>query len=295
MFPIILVFLSGWKDTELGKRLREILRASSAVRSSNSYDVIGDVAIICLTGKSMLGSSDIAEAIMSIHKNVKTVLAQTSPITGDYRLRKLAYVAGENKTLTTHKESGCLFAVDLERCYFSPRLFHERKRVAGLVKTGEVVVNMFAGVGCFSIIIAKHSDASKVFSIDINPLAVHYMQENVRINGVYGRVIPILGDAKQIIEQRFHHSADRVLMPLPEKALEYLPCSVLALKESGGWIHYYDFAHATKTENPVDKVKRKVAEKLQSLKIVFQIPYVRVVRTVGPNWCQIVLDVWVNG
>jgi tRNA (guanine37-N1)-methyltransferase len=265
------------------------------VRSSNSYDIVGDIAIIRFADKSMHGSSDVAEAIMSIHKNVKTVLAQTSPISGNYRLRKLAYVAGENKTLTTHKELGCLFTVDIERCYFSPRLFHERKRVAGLVKAGEVVVNMFAGVGCFSIIIAKHSNASKVYSIDINPIAFHYTQENVRINGVYGRVVPILGDAREIIEKRFCHSADRVLMPLPEKALEYLSCGVLALKESGGWIHYYDFAHAAKTENPVDKAKCKVVEKLKSLNVGFQIPYARVVRTIGPNWYQIALDVWVNG
>lgn len=262
---------------------------------SNSYDVVGDIAIIRLPDKSMRNSLGIAEAIMRVHKNVKTVLAQTSPISGDYRLRKLAYVAGENKTLTMHKESGCLFAVDIERCYFSPRLFHERKRIATLVRTGEVVLNMFAGVGCFSIIIAKHANARKVYSIDINPAALHYMQENVRINRVYGRVVPILGDAREIIEKRFRHSADRVLMPLPEKALEYLPCSVLALKESRGWIHYYDFAHAAKTENPVDKVKCKVAEKLGSLNVGFQIPYARVVRTIGPNWYQIVLDVWVNG
>lgn len=261
----------------------------------NSYDVVGDIAIIRLPDQSMHNSSSIAEAIMCIHKNVKTVLAQTSPITGEYRLRKLAYVAGENKTLTTHKESCCLFTVNIERCYFSPRLFHERKRIAGLIKAGEVVLNMFAGVGCYSTIIAKHSNANKVHSIDINPVALHHMQENVRINGFYGRVVPILGDAREIIEKRFRHSADRVLMPLPEKALEYLPCGVLALKESGGWVHYYDFAHAAKTENPVDKVKSKVVEKLKSLNVGFQIPFAHVVRTIGPNWYQIVLDVWVDG
>jgi len=83
-------------------------------------------------------------------------------------------------------------------------------------------------------------------------------------------------------------------MPLPEKAFEYLPHAVSALKEAGGWIHYYDFEHAKKNENLV-KVKVKVAEKLQSLGVIFTIPFDRVVRITGPNWYQIALDIKLNG
>ena len=93
---------------------------------------------------------------MAVHKSVKTVFVQTSPISGDFRVRELKLVAGENKTIAKYKESGCVFAVDVEKCYFSPRLSHERSRIARLVNNGETVVNMFAGVGCFSIIIAKN-------------------------------------------------------------------------------------------------------------------------------------------
>jgi tRNA (guanine37-N1)-methyltransferase len=168
-------------------------------------------------------------------------------------------------------------------------------RIANLVGSGEVVVNMFAGVGCFSIIIAKHSDAAKVYSIDINPVAVGYMRENIRLNKVYGKVVPLLGDAKEIIEKSLHRVANRVLMPLPEKALEYLPYALLALRESGGWIHYYDFEHATKTENAVEKVKLKVADRLSSLNVNFEFLYGRIVRATGPNWHQVVLDIKIGG
>ena len=123
-------------------------------------------------------------------------------------------------------------------------------RIARLVKSGETVVNMFSGVGCFSIIIAKTVTQTKVFSIDVNPIAVQYMEENVRINRVYGKVIPLLGDSKDIINAKLQGKADRVLMPLPEKALEYLPYAVSALKKRGGWIHYYDFQHAVGTRRP---------------------------------------------
>jgi tRNA (guanine37-N1)-methyltransferase len=281
-----------WCD--LASRLRKLLSrtipSEDLAHVYNSYDVVGDIAIIRLTKKSYEYRAIIAEALMNSHKNVRTVLAQTGAVLGSFRLRTLEYVAGEKKTATLHRESGCSFYVDVERCYFSPRLHGERLRVAEHAKDGEVVVNMFAGVGCFSILIAKQRDVEKVYSIDLNSVAVRYMQENIRVNGVFGNVIPILGDAKTIVEKRLRHVADRVIMPLPERALQYLPYAVLALKRVGGWIHYYDFEHAAKEENPVEKVKSRVAEKLGS-EVAFGVPFARVVRSTGPNWYQVVLDI----
>ncbi|MGQ9640864.1 MAG: class I SAM-dependent methyltransferase [Candidatus Bathycorpusculaceae bacterium] len=271
--------------------LLEFIPEKDLANIYNSYDIVGDIAILRLNEEAKKYGKIVAEAVLNIHKNVKTVLAQTSPVSGDFRLRRLEYVAGENKIVTVHKESGCHFLVDLEKCYFSPRLFFERMRIAKIVGNEEVVVNMFAGVGCFSIIIAKHSKAQKVYSIDVNPTAFQFMQENIRFNGVFGRVIPMFGDAKDIIQTKLSGIAHRVIMPLPEKAFEYLPYAILALKKTGGWIHYYDFEYAKRNENPVKKVKLKVAEKLQSLKESFKIPYSRVVRSTGPNWYQIVLDI----
>jgi tRNA (guanine37-N1)-methyltransferase len=228
---------------------------------------------------------------MNEHKNIETVLTQTGAVCGDFRLRKLEYVAGESRTITVHKEYGCSFRVDVENCYFSPRLHHERMRIVEQVRNGEVVVNMFAGVGCFSILIAKRSQVDKVYSIDINPTAVRYLRENIRVNDVYGKVVPMLGDSKKVIEENLLHVADRVLMPLPEKALEYLPYAILALKEVGGWIHYYDFEHARKNESAIEKVRMKVSQQLEGLQVAFDLPFSRVVRPTGPNWYQIVLDI----
>lgn len=271
-----------------------MLPPSELTHLYSSYDIVGDIAIIRLTPQSQKHGEIIAKTLMDIHKNVRTVLSQTGPVAGTFRLRTLEHVAGEYKTSTFHRESGCIFHVDVQKCYFSPRLFYERTRIAKQVKGGETIVNMFAGVGCFSVVIAKHSDASKVYSIDINPAAVDYMKENVRLNRVYDKVLPILGDAKEIIKAKLRRVADRVLMPLPEKAFEYLPYALLALKENGGWIHYYDFEHAGKNENAVEKVKLKVADRLAELGVDFEIPSGRVVRATGPNWYQIVLDIKVN-
>jgi tRNA (guanine37-N1)-methyltransferase len=167
-------------------------------------------------------------------------------------------------------------------------------RIVKQVGDSEVVLNMFAGVGCFSILIARYSNAEKVYSIDVNPTAVRYMQENIRMNRVYGKVCPLLGDAKEIVERNLPHTADRVLMPLPEKAFEYLYSALSALKDTGGWIYYYDFEYATKKEDSVEKARSKVSKRLQNLGATFNIPFGRIVRATGPNWYQVVLDIKVS-
>ena len=276
------------------KKLSGVVSSEDKGKFHSSFDVVGDIAIIRLPYTSSVNAKTAAKAIMKRHRNIKTVLLQASPVAGDFRLRSLLHVAGENKTSTVHRELGCLFYVDTAKCYFSPRLSYERMRIARMVEPNETVVNMFAGVGCFSIIIAKQVNVAKVFSIDVNPLAIQFMQQNIRLNRVYDKVIPLLGDSKAIVNSRLQRAADRVLMPLPEKAFEYLPFAVSALKASGGWIHYYDFEHAEKTENPTEKTKLKVAEKLTSLDLAFELPFSRVVRSTGPNWYQVALDIHVT-
>lgn len=259
-----------------------------------SYDIVGDIAIIRLPEALEHRSKLIAETIMQADKHVKTVLRQVGPVSGDFRLRDFEFVSGERKTETAHKESGCIFKVDLKKCYFSPRLSYERMRIAKQVEPGELVVNMFAGVGCFSIIIAKHAKPQKVYSIDINPPAIDYHDKNVKLNKVGDVVEPIEGDAREATEEKFVGVADRVLMPLPEKAYEYLKWARLALKPEGGWIHYYGFEHADRDEDPMEKAKEKVNERMSQLSSRFEVSFARIVREVGPRWYQIVLDILVR-
>jgi len=259
-----------------------------------SYDVVGDIAVIRVPEPLKQQSKIIAEAVMQTTKRLRAVWRQTSSVSGNFRLRGLEFVLGERKTITLHKEHGCIFKVDLEKCYFSPRLSYERMRIAEQIQLGEVILNMFAGVGCYSIMIAKHSKPEKIFSIDINRVAIQCMQENIRFNKVEEKVVPVQGDAKKVIEERLQNVADRVLMPLPEKAYEYLDYALLALKPTGGRIHYYDFEHAKKPEDPIEKIVAKVSEKLQTLGVNFIVEFERIVRTTGPNWYQVVLDIRVN-
>ncbi|HIE18504.1 TPA: class I SAM-dependent methyltransferase family protein [Candidatus Bathyarchaeota archaeon] len=280
--------------SSLKEYLAERLEAWELKLLPSSYDIVGDIAIIRLPDELKHRAEEIAKAIMQINSHVKTVLNQASPVSGDFRLRQLEWITGEKKTETIHREHGCLFKVDLEKCYFSPRLSFERSRVASQVKPSEIVVNMFAGVGCFSILIAKRSKARRVYSIDINPWAIKYAEENIRLNRVGYIVTAILGDAKNVIRERLKGAADRVLMPLPEKAYEYIDFAIESLKPHGGVIHYYDFVHAGKDENPIRKVEEKISRKLCLLKMDFEVNFGRIVRTIGPRWFQISLDIGVN-
>ena len=275
--------------------LADKLKLQQLTQIYNTYDIIGDIAVVRVPESLKHHSRLIAEAIMNIHREVKAVWRQASSVSGDYRLRELEFVLGERKTETIYKEYGCIFKIDLDKAYFSPRLSYERLRIAELIQPGEVVLNMFAGVGCYSVSIAKHSEPMKVYSVDINPVAIRFLRENIRLNRVADKIVPIQGDAKKVIETELQNVADRVLMPLPEKAYEYLDSAHLALKPKGGWNHYYAFEHAKKNEDSVEKVEEKVSEKLHSLGVNFQVESGRIVRPIGPRWYQVVLDINVNG
>jgi len=256
-----------------------------------SYDIVGDIAVIRFPDGIQHKRHVIAEALMKVHKNVKTVMEQVSPVEGKLRLRKLEHILGEKKTWTRYREFGCIFEVDLSQVFFSPRLSYERMRIAELVNNDEVCVNMFAGVGSYSVILAKHSAVKRCYSIDVNPEAVRLMSRNIWLNRVEEKVVAILGDAKEVIRKELQNVADRVLMPLPEKAFYYLDVAVSALKTSGGIIHYYDFTHETKSKESFLEIKNKVSSKLSELNVNQKIICSRIVRSIGPRWYQIALDI----
>jgi tRNA (guanine37-N1)-methyltransferase len=276
------------------QKLKARISVADPVNIYNSYDIIGDIAVIKVPNDDVGNATKAADGILTIYPSkVKTVFMQTSAVQGDFRVRQLTFLAGKNRTVTVYKEHGCFFKVDVERCYISPRLLFEHKRIPDLVTPNEVVVNMFSGVGCFSILIAKVSGA-KVYSIDVNPLAYEFMQDNVRINQVFSCVVPLFGDSKEIILSQLQGVADRVLMPLPELAFEYLPYALMALKPSGGWIHFFDFQHAIKGEDPIEKTCKKVGMCLDVLDVSYRLGFSRVIRSIGPHWYQTVLDICVS-
>ena len=276
----------------LKEALKDELTQTEQSLLSSGFDVIGDIAVVRVDEKLDSKKELIASLILEKNKVIKTVLRQTSAVEGEYRIRGLEYLAGERKTTTLHRENGCVFHVDLSQVYFSPRLSHERLRVAHMVSPGETVVNMFAGVGAFSILIARRRPGARVFSIDKNPVAHDLQLANIRVNKVDQRVIPLLGDAGEIIRSSLRGRADRVLMPLPERASEFLPDAQLALKDLGGVIHFYVHVHADRNSDPIAVA---VAALTPQLSRVHRVGGSRVVREVGPRWFEVGLDLVLGG
>lgn len=251
-------------------------------------DFIGDIAIIEMPEELEPYKHLIGEAVLRVYKRVRSVLAKSSAIRGVYRVREYEVIAGSEDTETLHKEHGCKYYLDPRKVYFSPRLSHEHYRVASQVHDGETVADMFAGVGPFSILIAKMHRNVLIYSIDINPDAIEYLRRNIHANGVYGKVVPILGDAREVVYNRLRGVADRVIMNLPERAIEFIDVACTALKPSGGIIHYYQFAEAPYA---IEKVKKNlVGGVAEAGRTVEAILAERVVRGVAPYKWQIVVD-----
>ncbi len=271
------------------RALKEILErelGEAAGKAYGSFDIIGDLAIVKVPEELQAKLEVIGSAIMQLNKSIHGVWAQVGPVEGDFRIRKLVHIAGENRSTTVYRESGCAFELDITTVYFSPRLSTERMRIAQLVNEGEAVFNMFAGVGSFSIIIAKRKSNVKVHSSEINPEAYNYMLKNIRLNRVDQKVIPYLNDACEI-SNLLRGSVDRVLMPLPERALEFYDCALRSLK-NGGWIHIYIHVPYSKGESAKEAAQKSSASVPNG-----RVVNTRIVREVGPRLLQVVHDVQV--
>src|SRR6267378_305133 len=215
---------------------------------SKSFDVIGDIAIIELSPATEPFEKDIAEALMKVHKNVKTVYSKAGPITDNQRLRPLHHVLGAVRTETIHKELGCRFKIDISKAFFSPRLSSEHNRVAEQVRPRECVVDMFAGVGPFSILIAKRLEDVQVHAIDANPEAAKLIAENARMNKVQDRITVWSDDARVVVKDNLLGKATRVIMNHPSEAKDFLRPACEALRRDGGIVHYYTFAEGAQSE-----------------------------------------------
>lgn len=254
----------------------------------HSLDIIGDIAIIEIPPELKPNESLIGEAILKTHKNIKTVLAKAGAISGTYRIRDFTFIAGENKTQTIHREYGCQYHVDVAKAYFSPRLSHEHQRVASLVQADETIVDLFAGVGPFSVLIAKNNPKVEVYAVDINPEAVELLKTNIRVNRVENRVYPILGDARQLAASKFNGVADRVIMNLPETAIDFVDAACQTLKPSGGIAHFYGFI---RQPDSIEEMQLRFSNAVKATgRKVEAFLYAKSIRETAPFESQIVLD-----
>jgi len=295
------------------RSLRESLKGRLSPGELNllpsAFDVVGDIAVLDIPKELSRRRKIIAESLLESFRNIKVVVAKTRPVSGDFRVRGVEVIAGESRTTTTHKEHGCLYRLDVASAYFSPRLGGERMRVAEKVKPGECVLVLFAGVGPYAVLIAKKRNPVEVVAVELNPIAVEFMRENVRINKVVVKVVE--GDVRTVVPKFVQSPScqgfpsgtvfgleysknfgkqetenrkpvktenrdvvpnlakfDRIIMPLPKDAGDFLDTALPALSKNGV-VHFYDFAGSTKeSEKKVKKICKKLGYKVRMLESV---------------------------
>lgn len=266
----------------LKEALKDKLREEELKILRRSFEIVGNVAIIEIPDELMHRSDLIVSAILSRHKNVKTVLRKVGEVSGAFRVAKYEKLHGE-ETETIAKEYGCRFLVDPTKAYFSSKLSTERERIAKLVKDGERVLVMFAGVGPYAIVIAKLSKPREVVGVELNSVAVDYFRKNIKLNKVTN-VVAIEGDVAEIVP-KLEGKFDRILMPAPYSAKDFVHVIKGKIVE-GGFVHYYTF----ESENCEHELPKKVEEFFLQNQMVVKTKFMRRCGNFAPYVNRYVLD-----
>lgn len=245
----------------------------------HSFDLVGDILIFSEFPDGLRKKKkQVGEWMIKRHKNVKVVCEKIKEYSGTFRTPTLRIIAGEKRKETIYTEHGCRFKLNVEKAYFSPRLSTERKRIYQQVKKGESILVMFSGVAPYVVVIAKNTSAKEIYGIEINPNAHKYAMQNIILNkldvgekkGKNGKVRLFLGDVKKTLP-KINKKFDRIIMPLPKTAEEFLSVALGKIKKKGV-IHFYDFEEQKDIPNVpkeiVSKACKKVDKKIKILDVV---------------------------
>ena len=271
-----------------------------------AFEIVGDIAIVELDKVAKKYAEVLAQAIMQLNKNVRVVLNKTEDVSGKFRVPKYEVIMAKEEerdfshikkefrpkkiTETVHTESGCRYLLDLAKVYFSSKLGFERSRITSQVKDNEHILVMFAGVGPFAINIAKKRNVS-VVAIELNPHAVEYFRKNLVLNKVEHKIKIIEGDVAEVLP-KMKEKFDRVVMPAPKDARDFLELALEKVKNNG-MVHLYTFASHEEIESKevVRKIEQRCKEHGTDAKVVF----FRKCGAVGPYHYRVVLDIKLEG
>ncbi|RLF38072.1 MAG: class I SAM-dependent methyltransferase family protein [Thermoplasmata archaeon] len=248
------------------------------------WEKIGDVLVLKLKKELDPFAETIAKTYAEV-LNCKSVLQEIGGIKGIYREPQVRLIYGSKNTETLHVENGIKYSLDPSKLMFSSGNMSERIRMSKLNCRDEVVVDMFAGIGYFSLPIAVYCNPRMVYAIEKNPLAFRYLCKNITLNRVNDRVEPILGDNRCVTPKGV---ANRVIMGYLNKTHEFLPIALESLK-SKGIIHFHCLCPRDKFPDYVmDKIRGYLSEK------EFEVVYKKVVKSYAPGIDHVVLDIKVE-
>lgn len=245
------------------------------------WESVGDVVILKLDGNATDHREKIGRAYAEVLK-AETVCADISGVSGEFRRPDMEILYG-NRTESVRLENGILYDFDVTKVMFASGNTDERMRMRSLDCTGETVVDMFAGIGYFTLPLSKYANPRKVFSCEKNPESYGFLLKNIKLNGLTETVIPMLGDNRSIPGKKF---ADRILMGYVQTTSEFLP-KALSMIKPGGIIHYHDTFPTGEGTEHTDRAFSEVCGN-------YEISEIREVKSFAPGISHYVADVRIS-
>ncbi|MDD5192988.1 MAG: class I SAM-dependent methyltransferase family protein [Candidatus Nanoarchaeia archaeon] len=226
----------------------------------SGFQRIGDIIILNLNEEVLRYKKEIGKIVLDNFK-VRSVCIKEGGITGKFREPQISVVAGDKNTIVTHFENGCYYKFDIKKVMFAKGNLSERVRIAKQIKHNEVIVDMFAGIGYFTVPNAKLGKPKKIYAIELNPVSFKFLKENIILNKIENIVETINGDSKEEVLKLVEKGikTDRVLMGYLPPPKEFLPFAMKIIKKNG-FLHYEDLIRTEHVDEDVEKAMNLISD-----------------------------------
>ena len=281
----------GFKDI-LKEKLKDELTEEELSFLPRGFQTLGQIIILKLNPKIVEKRELIGKKCLEIFSNIRSIYINKGKISGTFREPEdIEIIAGMDNPIVEHKEHGVIYRFDITKIMFSKGNLNERKYLASLVKEGEIIVDMFAGIGYFSLPIAKHSSAAKIYSIELNPLSYKSLVENIKINHLEDKIVPIHGDCRDEVIKLSETGirANRIIMGIFPAPKKYVANALNLVSDNGTIFHYEGVVEKEKYIELFEEFN-EIAEK-EGYKC--ELKSHRFVKSYGPNLYHVVLDPFV--
>lgn len=168
----------------------------------------------------------------------------------DYRSPNVELILGDNG-IVNHKDNHIVYQFDVTKCMFSFGNIREKMRMAELNCSDDIVVDLFAGIGYFSLPLLIHAKAKHLYACEWNPDAIEALKKNLTLNKVDTRRYTVIeGDNKS---NRPTNVAQRVILGILPSCMDWMETAFDCInKKTGAILHCHDLVEL-KPAQVVDK------------------------------------------